>query len=299
MNWRDFDQLCSSTSRLLVAALLGPALLGACGSDSSPNGSKDGAAGAGAAAGSPGHAGSSGTAGTDNAGFDCSETAEPGDLVEVPGGDFLMGCNEAIDSDCSDDETPSHTVTLSPFEIDATEVTQLQYTSCVVAGACGAPACDWNCESGNLPASCLTWSQANAYCSWASKRLPTEAEWEKAARGDAGNKYPWGNDAPDCTLANMAKCGEKPMAVGSLEAGKSPYGVFDMAGNVVEYIADFYDADYYANSPTSDPTGPDTGMRHGGRGGGFKSDAEYLRASKRDWYDETDSAASLGFRCAR
>jgi formylglycine-generating enzyme required for sulfatase activity len=295
MNWRHLDEPRFVSFRLLVPVLLATALLCSCSSKDSPN-DHDDAAGSGATAGKAAQGGSGGTAG---GGFDCSETADPGEVVSVPGGDFLMGCNEAIDDDCSDDEKPSHTVTMSSFEIDATEVTQLQYTSCVIAGACEPPACGWNCDTGNLPASCVTWGQANAYCSWANKRLPTEAEWEKAARGDAGNKYPWGNDKPDCTRANMTSCGEAPKPVGSLDAGKSPYGAFDMAGNVVEYVADFYDADYYASSPTSDPAGPDTGMRHGGRGGGFKSDAEYLRASKRDWYDATDSAASLGFRCAR
>jgi formylglycine-generating enzyme required for sulfatase activity len=298
MNWRHLDQPSLVPFRLFLPAVVGTALLCSCGSDDSPTepgGNRGGAAGSGAAvAGS-----NSNAAGATANGFDCNESAEPGEVVSVPGGDFLMGCNETVDSDCSDDETPSHTLTMSPFEIDATEVTQLQYTACVVAGACEAPACEWNCDAGNLPASCLTWGQANAYCTWANKRLPTEAEWEKAARGDAGNKYPWGDDEPTCELANMANCGERPMPVGSLDAGKSPYGAFDMAGNVVEYIADFYDADYYANSPTSDPKGPETGMRHGGRGGGFKSDAEYLRVSKRDWYDATDSAVSLGFRCAR
>ena len=297
MNRRNLAAEPSSVSfRLFLPVLLGTLLVCGCGSEDSPRSGHGGTAAGGSAA----HGGSSGSGGAGDApGFDCSETADPGALVSVPGGDFLMGCNEAIDDDCSDDESPSHTVTLSPFEIDATEVTQQQYTSCVAAGACEAPACSWDCDSGNFPASCLTWGQANDYCSWANKRLPTEAEWEKAARGDAGNKYPWGNDDPDCTRANMSKCGEKPTAVGSLDAGKSPYGAFDMAGNVVEYVADFYDAAYYESSPASDPTGPETGMRHGGRGGGFKSDSEYLRASKRDWYDATDSAASLGFRCAR
>src|SRR4051812_12119623 len=109
MNWRRFDQPYSVTTRLLFAALLGQALLSACGSDSSPTKPNHGAAG------SPAQAGSGGTAGTGGAGFDCSETAEPGELVAVPGGDFLMGCNEALDEDCSDDETPSHTLTISPF----------------------------------------------------------------------------------------------------------------------------------------------------------------------------------------
>jgi len=97
----------------------------------------------------------------------------------------------------------------------------------------------------------------------------------------------------------LASCGELPMPVGSLEAGASPYGVLDLAGNMVEMVADWYDATYYADAPASDPSGPPSGERYGGRGGGFKSDADWLRTSKRDWYDLTDAGTSLGFRCAR
>ncbi|HWZ91648.1 MAG TPA: SUMF1/EgtB/PvdO family nonheme iron enzyme [Polyangiaceae bacterium] len=219
-------------------------------------------------------------------------------MVSVPAGDFIMGCNAAVDTECLDDEKPMHTVTLTAYQIDRTEVTQDQYAACVAAGACAAPSCPWDCSKTNYPATCLVLTDAKAYCSWAGARLPTEAEWEKAARGSSGNKFPWGNSAPDCTLTNMSGCAGSAQPVGSLAAGKSPYGALDMAGNVVEMVSDWYDASYYATSPTSDPPGPASGTRYGGRGGGFKSEATWQRASKRDWYDLTDSGAALGFRCA-
>jgi formylglycine-generating enzyme required for sulfatase activity len=219
-------------------------------------------------------------------------------LVAIPEGEFVMGCNEAVDDDCDDDEKPMHTVSLSEFEIEETEVTQGQYTACVLDGACSPPACAWDCDQPGLPAGCLTFQQAKDYCEFAGRRLPSEAEWEKAARGTEGALFPWGDDAPDCTLANMAGCADGLTPAGSLEAGASPYGVLDMAGNMVEMVADWYDAAYYESSPASDPPGPSRGNRYVGRGGGYRSEAAWLRASKRDWYDLTDHAVSLGFRCA-
>ncbi len=219
-------------------------------------------------------------------------------MVNVPAGPFIMGCNADVDTDCLDDEMPMHTVTLAAFSIERTEVTQAAFAACVTQGACDAPSCDWNCDNADLPASCVNVQQAKDYCAWAGRRLPTEAEWEKAARGDAGAKFPWGNAAPTCTLVNMAGCNNASTAAGSLPGGASPYGALDMAGNMVEMIADWYDATYYQQSPATDPTGPASGAQYGGRGGGWKSEAPWQRTSKRDWYDIEDAGASLGFRCA-
>jgi formylglycine-generating enzyme required for sulfatase activity len=231
--------------------------------------------------------------------FSCTSSAPAGDTVSVPAGDFTMGCGDT-DTQCKDDEKPAHVVTLNAFEIDRTEVTQEQYAACVAAKACEAPVCDWDCSKTNYPAGCVQWAQAKAYCGWAGKRLPTEAEWEKAARGTDGRLYPWGNDAPDCSHVNMASCGGgSAQPVGMLPAGASPYGALDMAGNAVEMVADWYDAGFYATSPKDNPTGPATGTRYGGRGGGYKSDPVWQRASARDWYDLTDASEPLGFRCAR
>jgi formylglycine-generating enzyme required for sulfatase activity len=254
----------------------------------------------GGAAPEPGSSGSGGSAGDAISGtiFSCTSNAQPGDMVTVPAGDFAMGCGDT-DTQCQDNEKPLHQVTLVAFDIDRTEVTQDQYAACAEAKACGAPTCDWDCGKTNYPAACVTWAQAKAYCAWAGKRLPTEAEWEKAARGTDGRLYPWGNDIPDCTHVNMASCGSGAEPVGNHPAGASPYGALDMAGNVVEMVADWYDAGFYNTSPKDNPTGPATGTRYSGRAGGFKSEPVWMRASARDWYDVSDASPSLGFRCAR
>lgn len=227
-------------------------------------------------------------------------------LAQVPAGPFRMGCNPVSDSECRKDELPTHTVTLGAYAIDTTEVSQVQYYECVESGACLAPTCDWDpCAArAQHPVVCVNHHDATTYCAWKNKRLPTEAEWEKAARGTDGLKFPWGNDPVDCTLANMVGCkaglgGKDGIAnVGSHPAGASVYGVQDMAGNVVELVSDRYDAGYYAMSPAADPIGPATAPAYVGRGGGWKSLPYWHRASTRDDYEPEYFKASTGFRCA-
>jgi formylglycine-generating enzyme required for sulfatase activity len=291
------------TSKLVAASLpLLVALLTGCGDDAQSPAGTGGDAGSGGdgatgGAGGSGNAGSGGSAGSTP--FSCPGSQSSGEMVAVAEGEFLMGCNETLDTECESDEMPGHAVFVSAFEIDKTEVTQEQFAACVHADACAPPSGEWDCNAPTLPASFVNRDQAMDYCEWAGKRLPTEAEWEKAARGTDGRKFPWGNQAPDCTLSNMEGCAGKPDPTGSHPTGASPYGALDMAGNMVEIISDWYDPAYYSNAPTSDPQGPANGERFVGRGGGWKSDAFWHRASVRDWYDLEDAGTSFGFRCAR
>jgi formylglycine-generating enzyme required for sulfatase activity len=248
--------------------------------------------------GSGGMSGGAGGGGATTA-FQCKGSGAIGDLVAVPAGEFTMGCNGQVDDECANDELPVRSVSLAAFEIDRTEVTQDQYASCVNAGACAPPTCAWDCGAGSLPAGCVTREDAKDFCAWAGKRLPSEAEWEKAARGSDGRKFPWGNEPPDCSRVNMAGCKNERTPAGSLPGGASPYGVLDMAGNMVEIVADYYDPGYYSVAPNANPPGPPSGSTYVGRGGGWKSEPYWHRTSVRDWYDPSDAGKSLGFRCAR
>ena len=234
------------------------------------------------------------------------ECVETGEMKLVASGSFWMGCNTTVDSECQSDESPYHQVTLSGYYMDKTEVTQAEYKKCVDAGECDTPSCDWDpTGTPNRPVVCVTWSQAGEYCVWAGKRLPTEAEWEKAARGTDGRKYPWGNETATCDYAVMYDgswgCGTGSTwdVCGKSPAGDSPYGLCDMAGNVYEWVSDWYDSGYYTNSQASNPTGPVSGSLRVLRGGSFYSNDDSLRASFR--YDVNPSvySHSLGFRCAR
>lgn len=272
-------------------------LVAACGNPK-PAAQQSGSAGAAGAGGDaqPIEAGGGDSAGS--APFACTGDAAESATLPIPGGVFTMGCNAEVDKNCAPDEDPMRSVTLTAFAIEQTETTQGRYAACVAAQKCSPPACAWDCSEAASPAVCVTWNQAKDYCAWSGRRLPTEAEWELAARGADGRKYPWGNDEPDCTRANMAGCSGKVDAVGQHPGGASPYGALDMSGNAVEMVADWYDKAYYQSAPATDPTGPATGNRYTGRGGGYKSEAVWQRTSARDWYDITDTGASLGFRCA-
>ena len=170
-------------------------------------------------------------------------------MVLVPAGEFTMGCNEKADSECEEDEKPQRQVNLPAFQIDRTEVTVDAYRQCVDARRCTLPdtkgrgSCNWGVSGREKhPINCIDWNQAEAFCAWAGKRLPTSEEWEKAARGTDGRVYPSG-DTLDIDKANVYESydGYKDTApVGSFPAGASPYGGLDMAGNVWEWTADWY-----------------------------------------------------------
>jgi formylglycine-generating enzyme required for sulfatase activity len=181
--------------------------------------------------------------------------------------------------------------------LNQTEVTQSEYDVCVKAKACAAPAGFNPVARPRHPVGNVTWEAANTFCTWSGKRLPTEAEWEKAARGPGSTIYPWGDEAPkDCSLTQYKACAPADSIAVNQLVGTSGYGIEDMAGNVAEWVSDFYSANYYAGAPATDPPGPGSGP-HLRRGGGFNSDPPALRTSARASGDA--AAASTGFRCAR
>lgn len=216
-------------------------------------------------------------------------------LVTVPAGEFLFGCNEDVDVECLEDEKPGRELTIDAFRIDRTEVRVNEYRECVREGRCTAPGsgewCNWDVAGrGDHPVNCVDFGQAEAYCAWVGKRLPSEREWEKAARGSDGRKYPWGDEEPGCDRAAIAAgggdgCGRlSTWPVASFEKGRSPYGLFDMVGNVLEWTRDRHESD--------------DGTRVL-RGGSWRSFGGPLRVSHRDRVLPATSDGRIGFRCAQ
>jgi len=221
-------------------------------------------------------------------------------MAYIPAGEFIMGSPEG---EGSNDEQPQHRVYLDAYFIDIYEVTNAQFAQFVTATGYQGEG-DWRkyYTSGKEkhPVVNVTWNDANAYCQWAGKRLPTEAEWEKAARGTDGRRYPWGNEwAPSkCNAAGSADGYERTAPVGSFPASASPYRVMDMAGNVWEWVADWYDKNYYRRSPQRNPQGPGSGSGCVLRSGSWESEPVDVRAANRGWYQADLSSNDWGFRCA-
>jgi formylglycine-generating enzyme required for sulfatase activity len=221
-------------------------------------------------------------------------------MALVPAGEFTMGSNMA------DDEKPVHHLYLNAFYMDKYEVTVGQYAKYLEVTDMDEPP-DWSImnhpQHQKRPVVNVDWEDAVKFCKWAGKRLPTEAEWEKAARGTDGRIYPWGNEAPTRLHANY---GRKEwnnhlalVPVGSFEEGRSPYDIYDMAGNAWEWVSDWYDYDYYKNSPRRNPIGPTTGDSKVVRGGSWLYISEFLRSAHRFAAQPTNRYFGYGFRCAK
>ncbi|RME19468.1 MAG: hypothetical protein D6806_18240, partial [Deltaproteobacteria bacterium] len=269
---------------------------------------------------------------TDSADNDCDGTINEdcgpgtGEEILIPEGAFNMG----LDGSAFGDQQPAHLVNLSSFAIDKYEVTVAEYRRCVVHGPCNtnglAVATDidenyWTDQRRGLhPAIGVNYQQALTYCHWVGKSLPTEAQWEKAARG-AGNttqRYPWGDvettvnpegtevrKPVDCSLSNHIDLWTGQPCVGDTEPvnshpdGVSPFGLYNVAGNAAEWVSDWYSPNYYAVSPSDDPPGPSTGSYRVARGGSFLSIDMEIEVVYRDAFQPSRHLSTLGFRCAR
>jgi len=229
------------------------------------------------------------------------------DMVRFPAGEFMMGSEPGKGLK---DEQPRHKVYLDAFWLDRYEVTGGDFAAYLEANPEEHPTITgwWGREPRpdmvDRPVIGLTWQRCRNYCRWRDKRLPTEAEWERAAAGLEGRTYPWGEAPPTPERANFNKCcfirkGEVLHEAGSLKQGKTPEGVYDLAGNIAEWVYDWYDKTYYSSGVYKNPRGPETGTHHVIRGGAWNSLPDYMRSSRRYGYDDAKDFYGIGCRCAR
>jgi formylglycine-generating enzyme required for sulfatase activity len=226
--------------------------------------------------------------------------AQPEGMVLIPAGEFWMGTEDG-----PQDARPLHRVYLSSYWFDQYEATNARYRQCVEGGGCTLPKDRLLFEDpqqAQHPVTSITWNQARSFCQWQGKRLPTEAEWEKAARGTDGRRYPWGNDEE---IAKRYMKNRHLMAdtngaesVGRQVATTSPYGAFDLIGSLSEWVKDWYAEDFYQTSPVRDPQGPSRGSFRVLRGGEWNEKSPTIQSSYRGWDDVTYWGPTLGVRCA-
>ncbi|MDX1687949.1 MAG: SUMF1/EgtB/PvdO family nonheme iron enzyme [Candidatus Promineifilaceae bacterium] len=221
------------------------------------------------------------------------------EMVYVPAGRFFMGSTRG-DPAANSEESPQHAIVLDAFWLDRTEVSNAQYDLCVGDGACPLSefAGDQAFNGAAYPVVGVSWNNARDYCAWTGAGLPTEAQWEYAARGPNSPIYPWGDEAPTCELAQFSECNGRATVVGTHLQGASWVGALNMAGNVWEWVKDWYQADYYGASPVENPRGPNSGTSRVLRGGSWYSNRYLIRAAYRYGENPTVALHYIGFRCA-
>ncbi len=228
-------------------------------------------------------------------------------MVAYPAGEFFMGSPESMGQS---DEHPRHKVYLDAFYLDRYEVSGKDFEAFLDVNPKEHPTITgWfgrkiRPELADRPVIALTWRRCQKYCVWRGKRLPTEAEWERAAGGLESRLFPWGNQMPDEQRANFNKCcfikkGLVLEAVNGLEVGKTPEGVYNLAGNIAEWVFDWYSKKYYKNSPYKNPRGPEKGKYHVIRGGAWNSLSNYMRSADRYGYNDGQDFYGIGCRCAK